>query len=44
MLEDAKEQKTYLVSPGDNIGDLKVKKILADKIIISKGGHEWELR
>ena len=44
MLEDAKEQKTYLVSPGDNIGDLKVKKILADKIVIGKGAQEWELR
>jgi hypothetical protein len=44
MLEDAKEQKTYLVSLGDNIGDLKVKKIFADKIIMSKGAQEWELR
>jgi hypothetical protein len=44
MLENAKEQKTYLVSPGDNIGDLKVKKIFADKIIVSKGAQEWELR
>jgi hypothetical protein len=44
MLEDAKEQKTYLVSAGDNIGDLKIKKILSDKIIVSKGGQEWALR
>ncbi len=44
MMEDTKEQKTYLVSTGDNIGDLKIKKILSDKVIISKGEQEWELR
>lgn len=44
MLENTKEQKTFLVNAGDNIGDLKVKKILSDKIIIGKGDQEWELR
>ena len=44
MLEDTKEQKTYLVNAGDNIGDLKVKKVFSDKIILSKGAQEWELR
>ena len=44
MLEGSKEQKTYLVSAGDNIGGLKIKKILSDKIIVSKGEQEWALR
>ena len=44
MLEDSKEQKTYLVSAGDSIGALKVNKILSNKVIIGKGEKEWELR
>lgn len=44
MLEDTKESKTFLVSTGDTVGDMKVKQILANKVIIGKEGKEWELR
>lgn len=44
MIEDTKEQKTYLLGSGDQISKLKVKKILKDKVILGKDEQEWELR
>lgn len=43
MLEDKKESKTLLVSPGDSIGEIKVKQILRDKVIIGYEDQEMEL-
>ncbi|MFZ2356244.1 MAG: hypothetical protein WAW67_00220 [Candidatus Omnitrophota bacterium] len=44
MVENTKEQKTYLLSAGDKIDTLNIKKILRDKIILGKDDKEWELR
>lgn len=44
MIEDTKEQKTYLLGQGDEISKFKIKKILKDKVMISKDEQEWELR
>lgn len=44
MIENTKEQKTYFVSKGDKIGDIEVRSILRDKVIVGKESEEWELR
>lgn len=44
MIENSKEQRTYFVSKGDKIGDLDVKNILKDKVMLGKDDQEWELR
>lgn len=44
MIENTKEQKTYLLSAGENVGEVKVKKILRDKAVLDVEGKEWELR
>lgn len=44
MIENTKDQKTYFVSKGDTIGELEVKNIFGDKVIVGKGSEEWELR
>lgn len=44
MIENLKEQKTYFVSKGDRIGDIEIRNILRDKVIVGKGTEEWELR
>jgi len=44
MIEDNREKKTYLVGAGERIGELTVKKILKDRVIIGKGEQEWDLR
>ena len=44
MIENTKEQKTYLLSTGENIGEVKIKKILRDKVVLSLEDKEWELR
>ncbi|MCX5711978.1 MAG: hypothetical protein NTY47_02765 [Candidatus Omnitrophica bacterium] len=44
MIEDTKGQKTYLLGNGDLIGDIKVKKIFNDKVVLIKDDKEWELR
>ncbi|MFA5430817.1 MAG: hypothetical protein WC329_06640 [Candidatus Omnitrophota bacterium] len=44
MVEDTKNAKTYLLNDGDSVNDLKVRKIYADKVVLSKDGREWELR
>ncbi len=44
MIENSQEQRTYFVSNGDKIGELTVKKILRDKVMLGKDDQEWELR
>ena len=44
MIEDTKEQKTYLLGNGEALGQVKVKKIFRDKVVIGKDEQEWELR
>ena len=44
MIENTKEQKTYFVSSGDKIGDVEVRKIFRDKVMVGKDAEEWELR
>jgi len=44
MIENSQEQRTYFVSKGDKIGDLDVRNILKDKVILGKDDQEWELR
>jgi len=45
MIENAKENKTYLLNSGDRLGEFKVNKILKDKVVIlDKDGEEWDLR
>ena len=44
MIEDSKAGKTNLMSESEIMGDFKIKKILRDKVIISKDKMEWELR
>lgn len=43
MIEDKKENKTLLVNPGEAIGQIKVKQILKDKVIIGYEDQEMEL-
>ncbi|MDP3790870.1 MAG: hypothetical protein Q8R38_02375 [Candidatus Omnitrophota bacterium] len=44
MIENSKEQKTYFVTKGDKIGDIEVRNILRDKVVVGRGAEEWELR
>ena len=44
MIEDSKETKTYLLGENDRIGELEIKKIFRDKVIVGDGASEWELR
>jgi len=44
MIEDTKEAKTYLLNIGDEINQMKIKKIFRDKVIIEAEDKEWELR
>lgn len=44
IIENAKEQKTYLLNAGDKLKILDVKKVLRDSIILGKDNQEWELR
>jgi type II secretory pathway component PulC len=44
MVENSKEQKTFLVNTGDFIGPVTVKKILRDRVILGKDDKEWDLR
>ena len=44
MIEDTKDQKTYLVSKGDKIGNVSVKDILVNKVVLTKDQQEWDLR
>ncbi|MFH1442363.1 MAG: hypothetical protein ABIH18_10045 [Candidatus Omnitrophota bacterium] len=44
MIEDLAGKRTYLVNQGEKIGELKVKKILKEKVILGKEDKEWQLR
>jgi hypothetical protein len=44
MIEDAKAMRTFFVKRGQMIGEIKVQAILKDKVILSYGGEEIELR
>lgn len=44
MIEDTKQQKTYLLGQGDEVGKLQIKKILRDKVVLGTGEQEWDLR
>jgi len=44
MIENAKEQRTFLLSQGEQIGQVKIKKIFQDKVVIEVEGQEQELR
>ena len=44
MVEDSKGAKTYLVSTGDTVAGMKIKTIFKDKVIVTNGDQEWQLR
>ena len=44
MIEDTKSKKTYLLNTGDLIGNVKVKKIQRESVILEAEGQEWVLR
>ena len=44
MIEDTRALRTFLVKRGQMIGDFKVQAIFKDKIILSYGGEEVELK
>ena len=46
MIEQTKEEKTYLLGAGEMIGPLRIKNILREKVLLvsQTGDHEWELR
>jgi hypothetical protein len=44
MIEDTKALRTFFVKRGELIGEIKVQAIFRDKIILSYGGEEIELR
>lgn len=44
MIENAQEQKTYLLSEGEQIGQIKIRKVSRDSVTISKDEQEWVLR
>ncbi len=46
MIEQTKEEKTYLLGTGEKIGPLRIKKILREKVLLGlqTGEGEWELR
>lgn len=44
MIESIKENKTYLLSAGEKIGDLNIKSVLRDRVVLGKDEREWELR
>ena len=44
MIENAKEQRTFLLSQGEQLGQIKIKKIFQNKVVIEVEGQEQELR
>jgi len=44
IIENTKEQKTYLVNGGDKMSIMDIKRVLRDKVILGKDNLEWELR
>jgi len=43
MIEDKQENKTLLLNPGDEIGKIKIKQILRDRVILGYEDLEMEL-
>lgn len=43
MIEDKKENKTWLINPGDKIGEIIVRQILRDRVILSYQEYDMEL-
>ena len=44
MIENSKDQRTSLLSQGEQIGQVTIKKIFQDKVVIEVEGQEQELR
>jgi len=44
MIEDTKELKTFFVKRGEMVGEAKVQAIFKDKVVLSLGKEEFELR
>lgn len=44
MIEDAKENKTYLLQKGDIVKEFEIKSIQKDHVIFGKEGREWRVR
>lgn len=44
MIEDTKAMRTFFVKQGQMIGDVRVQKITKDKVTLSFGGREVELK
>ena len=44
MVENSAQQKTFLVSAGDDIGKIKIKQIMRDRVILLVDGQEQEIR
>jgi type II secretory pathway component PulC len=44
MIEDVKGNRTYLLSIGEQMGEITIKKIFMDKVVLQIEGQEEELR
>ena len=44
MIENAKAMRTFFVKRGEMIGEIKVEAIFKDKVVLSYGGEEVELK
>ena len=44
LIEDTKALRTFFVKRGQKVGDIKIQAILKDKVILSVGGEEMELK
>jgi len=44
MVEDKKENKTYLLRQGDNINKFRIKRINKDSVVVEREGKEWMIR
>lgn len=44
MIEDTKELKTFFVKRGEMVGEAKVQAIFKDKVVLSLGKEEFELK
>jgi len=44
MIEDSKAQRTFFVKKGQMIGEIKVKDITRDKVVLTYDNEVWELR
>ncbi|RKY35945.1 MAG: hypothetical protein DRP78_04855 [Candidatus Omnitrophota bacterium] len=44
IIEDNAQEKTYLVNKGDRVGNVEVKEIKDDRVVLKVGDDEWILR